>query len=83
MRFTKTVNIWNLSPAERAKLQIGQWVETGEGGQRGRFYGEGSSTVVAFVSNAKASRDYRGYMSTIHNYGKVVRATAALRALAA
>jgi hypothetical protein len=80
-RFTKTVNIWNLDSEQRAALQIGQWVSAGEDGPRGRFYGEGSSTVAAWVGNARRSGDYRSYMSTIHNYGKVVRATAALVAL--
>jgi hypothetical protein len=80
-RFTKTVNIWDLDSEQRAALQVGQWVCAGENGPRGRFYGEGSSTVAAWIGNAKGSRDYRGYMSTMHNYGKVVRATAALVAL--
>lgn len=69
-RYTKTVNIWNLDSEQRKGLQIGQWVTAGQDGPKGRFYGEGRVTVVAWLGNAKASRDYKGYMRTLYTYGK-------------
>jgi hypothetical protein len=78
MKFTKTVNIWELSTEERAKLQPGQWVRAGENGALGRFFGEGRSTVVAWLGNAKGSRDYRGYMATLRDYGRNTRRLATI-----
>lgn len=69
-RYTKTVDIWTLDSVQRKGLQIGQWVTAGADGPKGRFYGEGRSTVVAWLGNAKASRNYKGYMKTLHTYGK-------------
>ena len=69
-RYTKTVNIWNLDTAGRKALQVGQWVQAGQDGPKGRFYGEGRTTVVAWVGNAKASHNYFGYMKNIYAYAK-------------
>lgn len=72
-KYTRTVNIWNLTPAMRSKLQIGQWVRAGYDGPIGRFYGEGATTVVAWLDNARAHRGgigYGGYMSTMRDYGR-------------
>jgi hypothetical protein len=55
-RFTKTVDIWALTPEQRATLQPGQWVRAGDrmDAARGRFWGERTaSTVVAWQDNAK------------------------------
>lgn len=57
MRFVKTVDVWTLSPVERAALQPGQHVTAGPAGPRGRFMGEGrGSTVVAWRGNAKGHK---------------------------
>lgn len=72
MRFTKAVDIWALSDSERASLPIGQWVYAGDKSNMGRFYGQGASTVVAWLGNARGSKDYRGYMATIARYGRNV-----------
>ncbi|KUL94308.1 hypothetical protein DK26_14930 [Bosea sp. WAO] len=73
-RFRATLDIWPLSDAERAALPVGQWVTAGPDGPRGRFYGQGrASTVVAWVGNARRSRDYAGYMRAIRDYGRSVR----------
>ena len=74
MRFQKTIDIWPLSPAQRAALQPGQWVTAGNepGAAKGRFYGEGrASTVVAWVGNAKGR--YRSYMASIRDYARSVK----------
>lgn len=70
-RFTKTVDIWTLDDAQRAQLQPGQWVQAGEDGPKGRFFGQGRSTVCAWLGNAR--RDYRGYMNFMAGYGRNVR----------
>lgn len=75
-KFRKTVNIWNMTPDMRRKLQIGQWVTAGHDGPIGRFYGEGRITVVAWLDNARAHAKHKGgqgyssYMETIRNYGR-------------
>lgn len=78
-KFVKTVDIWALSSEERAKLQPGQRVTAGEDGPRGRFYGEGSSTVVAWDGNARG----RGaaYQRALADYGATVRRSARERGL--
>lgn len=64
-RFTKTVDVWALSPEERAKLQPGQHVKAGEA--RGRFWGERkASTVVAWSGNSKG-RGW-GYHKALRQY---------------
>lgn len=68
-RFTRTVDIWALSPEERAKLQPGQWVKAGDrqDASKGRFWGERSaSTVVAWSGNAKG-RGW-GYHKALREY---------------
>lgn len=72
-KYQKTVNIWadNVDPKT---LQRGQWVEAGEGGDRGIFGGvtKGGSVVVAWYRNAKAKRagGYRGYVKNMMVYAK-------------
>ena len=70
MRYTKAVDIWALSDKQRARLQIGQWVYAGDRTNVGRFYGQGATTVVAWLGNAK--RDYRQYMAALRDYGRSV-----------
>lgn len=68
--YKPTVDIWALTEDELSNLQPGQWVTTGtgEGAQRGRFWGQRrSSTVVAWSGNAKG----RGW-----DYHKALRAYA-------
>ena len=72
-RYTQTVDIWGLSDTERKSLQVGQWVKAGLNGPLGRFYGSGSSDVVAWQSNAKGSKDYKGYQRALWQYGQSVR----------
>ena len=72
-RYTKAVDIWSIDQEGRSRLQIGQWVTAGPGGQRGRFYGASSrSTVVAWLGNARGR--YRRYMQTLRDYGRTVKA---------
>lgn len=75
-KFTKAVDIWALTDLQRALLPIGQWVTAGPDGPRGRFFGQGRSTVVAWVENARTKRSggYKAYMASIAAYGKSVRA---------
>jgi hypothetical protein len=71
-RFLPTLDIWALDDAQRARLPIGQWVTAGPDGPKGRFLGQGRSTVVAWLGNARGSRDYHGYMRTLRDYGRSV-----------
>lgn len=53
-RYTPAVDIWALTPEQRATLQPGQWVTAGPEGPKGRFWGERQvSTVVAWQGNAR------------------------------
>lgn len=72
-RFQPALDIWDLDEDQRSRLQIGQWVTAGPEGPKGRFYGQGRTTVVAWLGNAR--RNYREYMRTIRDYGASVRAT--------
>jgi len=70
-KYQKTVNIWKLNPEQRRKLQIGQWVKAGDGGTIGRFYGEGATTVVAWLGNARGREGgYNSYMAALRDYGR-------------
>lgn len=73
-RFRPTLDIWELDETERSQLQPGQWVTAGPDGPRGRFYGEGRSTVVAWLGNARGR--YRSYMATLRDYGRSIRGAA-------
>lgn len=68
--FRPTLDIWELTDEQRAELPIGQWVTAGPDGPKGRFYGQGRSTVVAWLGNARGR--YRAYMATIRDYGRTV-----------
>ncbi|CDN47586.1 Hypothetical protein RG540_CH14060 [Neorhizobium galegae bv. orientalis str. HAMBI 540] len=73
MRYAPTIDLWTLSDEQRAKLPVGQWVTAGPGldSPRGRFLGAGRQTqVVAWLTNARASRDYRGYMACLRDYAR-------------
>lgn len=71
MRYAPTIDIWTLSEDQRAHLPVGQWVTTGTDGPKGRFLGAGrGSEVVAWLGNARASRDYRGYMAALRDYAR-------------
>lgn len=72
-RYTKTVDVWD-NNINFNKLQPGQWVEAGKGGDRGIFCGvkKSGAVVVAWHGNAKAPRDggYRGYVKHHFGYAK-------------
>lgn len=75
-RFRPTVDIWTLSPEQRAALIPGQWVSAGEPDATrnncGRFYGvkKSGSVVVAWNGNARNRDDYRAYQRASYNYAK-------------
>lgn len=70
-KYAPTIDIWALDEAQRSSLQPGQWVTTGTDGPKGRFLGAGRGTeVVAWLGNARASKDYRGYMATLRDYAR-------------
>ncbi|SCX31089.1 hypothetical protein DSM25558_5116 [Agrobacterium sp. DSM 25558] len=75
-RFSKTVDIWNLSPEAIAKLQPGQWVKAGPDGTKGRFMGQGASTVVAWVGRIPRGNRYFPYLRAYAAIGREVRAKA-------
>lgn len=74
-RFQPAIDIWALSDEERARLPIGQWVYAGDRSNLGRFYGQGASTVVAWLGNARSKRNgsYQAYMTALRDYGATVR----------
>ena len=69
MKYQKSINIWNMSDSERAKLQPGQWIYAGEKTSKGIFLGirESGSVVCAWYQNAK-SREYKSYIRTLRDY---------------
>lgn len=69
MKYVSTIDIWKF-PRELVKhLQPGQWVSAGlrdrDGMNVGRFYGVTQAGVVhvAWIGNARGSKNYRAYMS--------------------
>jgi len=67
MRYTRAFNIWNLSDEQRKRIPIGQWVYAGDPSNKGRFYGQGRTTVVAWLGNGRGR--WRSYCEMIKNYG--------------
>lgn len=72
MKYTRAFNIWNLSDDMRKRIPIGQWVYAGDPANKGRFYGQGRSTVVAWLGNGRS--DWKAYCAAIKDYGRSVRA---------
>lgn len=73
MKYQKALNIWTMDSLEaRKKLQPGQWVRAGFTGPLGRFYGVKPSgvVVVAWLDNAKKSKNYFEYCRTLRDYAK-------------
>lgn len=71
MRYAPTIDIHALTDEQRARLPVGQWVTAGPDGPKGRFLGAGRQThVVAWLGNARGSRDYRGYMASLRDYAR-------------
>ncbi|UVD36658.1 hypothetical protein RCXUPER_240 [Rhodobacter phage RcXuper] len=76
-RYRKTVNVWTLSPEQRAALPIGQWVSAGEGpdAPKGRYLGQTpGSDVVAWLGNGKGR--WRAYFKALRDYAKGRKKTA-------
>lgn len=76
-RFAKTVDIWSLSPEEIAKLQPGQYVTAGPDGTKGRFYGQGASTVVAWSARVPSGKRRAEYLKKYAEFGRETRKKAA------
>jgi hypothetical protein len=74
MKFTDTINIWELSQKQIAKLKPGQWVSAGQldANNKGIFCGvkKSGSVVVAWEYNARATGNFRQYVDTLMNYAK-------------
>lgn len=71
--FTKAVDIWSLTPEEIANLQPGQYVTAGPQGPKGRFFGCGSTTVVAWAASIPAGGRRREYLSKYAEFGRQAR----------
>lgn len=74
-KYTKAVNIWDLSKEEISRLQVGQWVRAGESGDLGVYLGIAAgglgSVVVSWLTNATAKRqgsNYRQYNTNLRRY---------------
>lgn len=67
MTYRRTVDIWTLSPTQRAALTPGQWVTAGGDGPKGRYMGQTArgTDVVAWADNARGKR---GYGATLRAY---------------
>ena len=74
MKYSKVVNIGNMTEAEMRKLQPGQWVYTDQDRPlwRGRFWGvkPSGTVVVAWQGNARQQSKYWEYQSTLNKYAK-------------
>ncbi|CAB4124962.1 hypothetical protein UFOVP63_45 [uncultured Caudovirales phage] len=75
MRYHKAVNIWNLNEIQLKRLPIGQWVYAGDPANKGRFYGQGRTTVVAWFNYGKRP-DWVSYCAKLRDYGRTVRGLA-------
>lgn len=73
-KFTKTVDIWALTEEQIKKLQPGQWVKAGPDGTRGRFFGHGASTVVAWEKRLPRGVRYFEYLTRYAAFGREARA---------
>ena len=71
--FTKAVDIWAMTDAEIARLQPGQWVYAGDPSHKGRFLGQGATTVVAWASRHPKGKRYFDYLRKYAQYGREVR----------
>jgi hypothetical protein len=74
MKYTKSIDIWNLGAEQVAALQVGQWVYAGtnEAMSRGRYLGvkPSGSVVVAWHGNAKSRAKYWDYQRALLNYAR-------------
>lgn len=75
-RYQTLVNVWDPS-IDLSKLQPGQWVECGKGGDRAIWCGQRrgcktfpGSNVVAHVRYIQSSADPSGYIRNLLNYAK-------------
>lgn len=76
MRYTKALNLWVMTDLQRKRLPIGQWVYAGDPANKGRFYGQGKTTVVAWW-NYGQRHDWAGYCASLRDYGRSVKGIAA------
>jgi hypothetical protein len=70
-RFQKRVDVWGLSPTQRAALQPGQHISAG--GAHGRWCGQTSAgvDVAAWQGNAKGHKaGAAAYMRTLRGYAR-------------
>lgn len=71
MKYTKPMDIWQLSTEQIKALPRGQWVYAGEPDNRGQFMGvkRSGSVVVMWYGNAKG-KDYHAYRRAHLDYAK-------------
>ena len=69
MKFTKSLDIWALTPSQISLLQPGQWVYAGHRTDKGRYFGvkPSGSVVVAWYGNTRKGAR-RDYYRTLRNY---------------
>ena len=66
-KFQPRLDIWTLTPAERAKLQPGQHITAGPDNP-GVFLGQGKGGTVAMWEGNAKGRDRAAYMRTLRDY---------------
>lgn len=69
MKFTKSIDIWKLTPVEISCLQPGQWVFAGNRADKGRYFGvkPSGSVVVAWHGNTRKGAR-RSYYRALRDY---------------
>jgi len=74
MKFQKAIDIWKLNPAQRAKLQAGQWIYAGNPNSKGVWCGQKANgvDVAAWYHNAKGRTSYHQYIRDLIKYAKTV-----------
>lgn len=76
-RFSKAVDIWKLTPEQISKLQPGQWVYANDPEVKGRFFGQGASTVVAWSKRLPKGKRHFEYLRRYAQIGRETRGRAA------
>ncbi len=64
MKYTKTVDVWELNDQERSKLQVGQWVSAGKNGNKGVWCGMNSNGIALVTWLGNISRRAHSHRTT-------------------
>jgi len=68
MKYTKTIDVWALTEAQRAKLQAGQWIKAGSA--KGVYLGQKASGSDVACWHHEGIKDWKSKVSTLRAYAK-------------